>query len=83
MYYAATEVEAQMCAGDPVVVVGGGNSAGQAAMFLVPARRPGEGILVRRGDLAATMSRYLIDRIEATPAVELHGPYRGPRVAWE
>jgi thioredoxin reductase (NADPH) len=71
VYYAATEVEGQMCAGDPVVVVGGGNSAGQAAMFL--SQHAGRvNLLVRRADLAATMSRYLIDQIEATPGIELH-----------
>ena len=71
VYYAATEVEGQMCAGDPVVVVGGGNSAGQAAMFL--SQHAGRvNLLVRRADLAATMSRYLIDQIEATPSIELH-----------
>jgi thioredoxin reductase (NADPH) len=71
VYYAATTVEAQMCAGDPVAVVGGGNSAGQAAVFL--ARHVIKvNLLVRRDDLAATMSRYLIDQIEATPGIELH-----------
>ena len=71
VYYAATEVEGQMCAGDPVVVVGGGNSAGQAAMFL-SGHAGRVNLLVRRADLAATMSRYLIDQIEATPGIELH-----------
>jgi len=71
VYYAATEVEAQMCSGKPVVVVGGGNSAGQAAVFL--ARHAGRvELLVRRGDLAASMSRYLVDQVLATPAIELH-----------
>lgn len=71
VYYAATHVEAQSCAGQPVVVVGGGNSAGQAAVFL--AERASEvHLLIRRGDLAATMSRYLIDQIERHPRVRLH-----------
>jgi thioredoxin reductase (NADPH) len=69
--YAATEVEAQACEGKPVVVVGGANSAGQAAVFLA-----GRGchvhLVVRRRDLAATMSRYLLDRIEAHPAIDVH-----------
>jgi thioredoxin reductase (NADPH) len=71
VYYAATEVEAQTCAGETVVVVGGANSAGQAAVFL--ARRVGRvELLVRGGDLTAGMSRYLVDQIEATPSIALH-----------
>jgi thioredoxin reductase (NADPH) len=63
VYYAATVTEALMCAGDPVVVVGGGNSAGQAALFL--SRYARELRLVIRGDsLTKDMSRYLADRIE-------------------
>jgi thioredoxin reductase (NADPH) len=70
VYYAATEVEAKQCTDSQVVVVGGGNSAGQAAIYL--AQRGCEvALTVRRGDLAATMSRYLIDRIEAHPRIEL------------
>ena len=69
--YAATEVEAQSCEGKPVVVVGGANSAGQAAVFLA-----GRGchvhLVARRRDLAATMSRYLMDRVEAHPAIDIH-----------
>jgi thioredoxin reductase (NADPH) len=71
VYYAATEVEAQMCRGASVVVVGGGNSAGQAAVFLARHVSHVE-LLVRGGDLAAGMSRYLVDQIEATPAIEVH-----------
>jgi thioredoxin reductase (NADPH) len=70
VYYAATELEARQCAGAPVVVVGGGNSAGQAAMFLAEKGSP-VCIVVRRA-LSATMSRYLVDRIEAHPRVQLH-----------
>jgi thioredoxin reductase (NADPH) len=70
LYYAATTVEAQTCFGDPVVIVGGGNSAGQAAMFL--SRHSSSCTLMIRGDeLAKSMSRYLIDEIERRPQVEI------------
>ena len=63
VYYAATQAEAQLCAGDPVVIVGGGNSAGQAAMFL--SRHAAQcRLLIRGGDLGKSMSRYLVDQIE-------------------
>jgi thioredoxin reductase (NADPH) len=64
VYYAATELEARLCAGSPVMVAGGGNSAGQAALFLANAGSAVT-IVIRGPDLAASMSRYLIDRIEA------------------
>ena len=64
VYYAATELEARTCAGSPVVVAGGGNSAGQAALFLANAGSAVT-IVIRGADLAANMSRYLVDRIEA------------------
>ncbi len=70
VYYAATELEARQCAGEPVVVVGGGNSAGQAAMFLASKGSP-VCIVVRRA-LTETMSRYLVDRIESHPSVQVH-----------
>jgi thioredoxin reductase (NADPH) len=71
VYYAATQVEAQMCRGHPVVVVGGGNSAGQAAMFL--SKQVSRVDLVVRGDdLAAGMSRYLVDQVEESPCIEVH-----------
>jgi len=71
VHYAATAMEAKLCAGAPVVVVGGGNSAGQAALFL--SRHAAHVyVLVRGGGLAATMSRYLIERIEAAETVSLH-----------
>ncbi|MFV8751814.1 FAD-dependent oxidoreductase [Nannocystaceae bacterium ST9] len=73
IYYGATSIEARMCGGDEVVVVGGGNSAGQAAVFLAQHARHVH-ILVRREGLAATMSRYLIDRIESSDRITLH-PY--------
>jgi thioredoxin reductase (NADPH) len=66
VYYAATLMEAQICAGDPIVVVGGGNSAGQATLFL--SRFARELRLVIRGtSLTKDMSRYLADRIERSP----------------
>ncbi|MET0143556.1 MAG: FAD-dependent oxidoreductase [Ilumatobacteraceae bacterium] len=70
VFYAATELEARMCAGAPVVVVGGGNSAGQAAMFLA-GKECAVCIVVRR-PLADTMSNYLVDRIESHPRVQVH-----------
>jgi thioredoxin reductase (NADPH) len=71
VYYAATQVEAQMCSGNPVVVVGGANSAGQAAVFL--ARHVSRvDLVVRGGDLAAGMSRYLVDQVEASPRIEVN-----------
>jgi thioredoxin reductase (NADPH) len=70
LYYAATAIEAQTCFGDPVVIVGGGNSAGQAAMFL--SRDSSSCTLMIRGDeLAKSMSRYLIDEIERRPQIEV------------
>jgi len=70
IYYAATEMERQVCAGDEVAVVGGGNSAGQAAVFLADKSRRVH-VLVRGDGLADSMSRYLIRRIEDNPAIEL------------
>ena len=69
VYYAATQAEAQLCSGDPVVVIGGGNSAGQAAMFLSetsPCR-----LLIRGGNLGKSMSRYLVDQVERNDAIEV------------
>ena len=71
VYYAATPVEAQLCRGEEVIVIGGGNSAGQAAVFLSTHVKKVH-MLVRSGGLAETMSRYLVRRIEETPAIELH-----------
>ncbi len=70
VYYAATPMEAQLCRDEEVVVVGGGNSAGQAAVFLAQSARRVH-MLVRGDGLAATMSRYLIRRIEDNPAIVL------------
>ena len=70
VYYAATEVEAQVCQGQDVAVIGGGNSAGQAALFL--AERAKKVYLVARcEDLGEDMSRYLVDRILARPNIEV------------
>ena len=90
IYYAATPMEAQLCAGEDVIVVGGGNSAGQAAVFLASTARRVH-MLVRGASLADTMSRYLIRRIEENPAialrtstqlVALQGERRLERVRW-
>ncbi|MGW5366466.1 FAD-dependent oxidoreductase [Actinopolymorpha pittospori] len=70
IYYAATLQEARWCVGDPVAVVGGGNSAAQAALFLAE-HVPCVHLLVRSDDLAADMSRYLADRIEHTRRIEV------------
>jgi thioredoxin reductase (NADPH) len=84
VFYAATDLEARVCGGDPVTVVGGGNSAGQAALFL--AKQGSQVTIVIRGEsLHSSMSAYLIDRIEASPNIdvatrtevtELHGSDR-------
>ena len=70
IYYGATFIEAQLCGGEEVIVVGGGNSAGQAAVFLARTARRVH-MLVRSGGLADTMSRYLIRRIEQSPNIAL------------
>ncbi len=71
IYYAATPMEAQLSAGEEVVVIGGGNSAGQAAVFLALKAKHVH-VLVRSDGLSATMSRYLIRRLEDNPAITLH-----------
>ena len=71
IYYNATYMEAQVCTGEPVIVIGGGNSAGQAAIFLAQ-NTAGVTMLVRSSSLAATMSRYLIQRIEENPLIHVH-----------
>jgi thioredoxin reductase (NADPH) len=90
VYYAATHMEAQLCGGEEVVVVGGGNSAGQAAVFLAQTARQVY-MLVRGASLSDTMSRYLIRRIEENPAISLRtdtelvgldGDGRLERVRW-
>jgi len=70
VYYAATQAEAQACAASPVAIVGGGNSAGQAALFL--SRTSAEVFIIIRGEsLQASMSRYLLDRIEQNPRISV------------
>ncbi len=90
IYYGATRVEAEFCRDDEVVVVGGGNSAGQAAIFLSGIARHVH-LLVRGPNLAKTMSQYLIARIEATSQItlltwtkieELEGDRQLKRVRW-
>jgi len=70
VYYAATDLETRSCSGSDVVVVGGGNSAGQAALYLsqVGSR---VSIVIRRSTLSSSMSQYLIDRIAADPDIEV------------
>ncbi|HZZ37601.1 MAG TPA: FAD-dependent oxidoreductase [Acidobacteriaceae bacterium] len=71
IYYAATFMEAQLCTGEEIIVVGGGNSAGQAAAFLAETVQRVH-MLVRGKELSETMSRYLIQRIVENPVIELH-----------
>jgi thioredoxin reductase (NADPH) len=92
IYYAATFMEAQLCRDEEVIVVGGGNSAGQAAVFLSETAKHVH-VLIRASGLAESMSRYLIMRIEGNPNITLHtetelisldGPGRSlERVAWK
>jgi thioredoxin reductase (NADPH) len=90
VYYGATTMEAQLCGGEEIIIVGGGNSAGQAAVFLAQTAKHVH-IFVRAGGLADSMSRYLIRRIEEHPAITLHtrteivaldGGDRLERVSW-
>jgi thioredoxin reductase (NADPH) len=90
VYHAATHLEAKLCRDEEVVVVGGGNSAGQAAIFLASACRRVH-ILVRSAGLGESMSDYLIRRIESSPNITLHtrtqlatleGGGRLERIAW-
>ena len=90
VYYAATHLEAKLCEAEDVIVVGGGNSAGQAAVFLSGYCRHVH-ILVRASGLAESMSSYLIRRIESAPNISLHprtqisaleGAEHLERVAW-
>jgi len=71
IYYGATHMEAKLCEDCEVIVVGGGNSAGQAAVFLSQSATRVH-MLVRSGNLSDTMSRYLVQRIEENPQIDLH-----------
>jgi len=71
IWYWASALEAKLCGGEEVAIIGGGNSAGQAAVFLAD-HASRVHMLIRGKGLAATMSRYLIDRIAASPVIELH-----------
>jgi thioredoxin reductase (NADPH) len=91
VYYGATYIEAQLCGKEDVIVVGGGNSAGQAAVYLSQTASKVH-MLVRSGRLSDTMSRYLIQRIEENPTIELHycteivsleGGTQLERVSWQ
>jgi thioredoxin reductase (NADPH) len=90
IYYGATHIEAQLCRGEEVIVIGGGNSAGQAAVFLADSALRVH-VLVRATGLAESMSRYLVRRIEEHPSIELHtcceleaaeGDFHLERVRW-
>jgi thioredoxin reductase (NADPH) len=90
IYYAATHLEAKLCEAEDVAVIGGGNSAGQATVFLAGSCRHVH-MLVRSDGLAESMSQYLIRRIEATPNITVHtrtqltaleGSDRLERVSW-
>lgn len=70
VYYAATDLEARICSGHDAIVVGGGNSAGQAALYLAQ-QGARVSIAIRSGDLSKRMSRYLVERIEADPRIDV------------
>jgi thioredoxin reductase (NADPH) len=70
VYYFATPMEAQLCKDEKVIIVGAGNSAGQAAVYLAD-KTGGVIMLVRKGELAESMSRYLVRRIEENPSIEV------------
>jgi len=71
IYYGATYIESQLCGHEQVAVVGGANSAGQAAVFMSQTASKVH-MFVRRGELSSTMSRYLIQRLTENPKIELH-----------
>jgi thioredoxin reductase (NADPH) len=71
VHYAATAMESQLCVGEEVIVVGGGNSAGQAALYLSRSASCAH-LFVRSGGLASSMSDYLVQRLKASPRVRIH-----------
>jgi thioredoxin reductase (NADPH) len=71
IHYAATAMEARLCENEEIAVVGGGNSAGQAAVFLARAARHVH-VVIRAGGLSATMSDYLVQRINTSPRITVH-----------
>jgi thioredoxin reductase (NADPH) len=77
VYYAATDMEARLCTGDAAVVIGGGNSAGQATVYLARHARQVH-LVIRGADLGKSMSRYLVDRVERLENVTVH---RGREIA--
>ncbi len=79
VWYWASPIEARLCANEEVIMVGGGNSAGQAAVFL-SGHASKVRVMVRGEGLAATMSRYLVDRIESSPNIDVDAAdrSRGP-----
>ena len=91
IYYGATHIESQLCGRDEVAVVGGANSAGQAAVFLSQSASKVH-MMVRGPELSSTMSRYLIQRLTENPRIELHfnseitaldGGTRLERITWQ
>jgi len=91
IYYGATCIESQWCEGEEIAAVGGGNSAGQAAVFLSQTARHVH-LLVRGGELSGTMSRYLVQRLTENPNIEIHfnteivaleGDSSLERIAWQ
>ena len=82
IYYAATELEARVCAGQPVTVIGGANAAGQAALFLASSDRLVT-LAIRGPDMAAGMSRYLVDRILADSRIEVRAAIEITRLEGE
>lgn len=75
VYYAATDMELRQCGGNPVAVVGGGNSAGQAAVYLADGGSSVT-VVIRARDLASSMSQYLVNRLEAHPRIEVRSETR-------
>jgi len=82
IFYAATELEARTCAGDPVTVIGGGNGAGQAALFLASCGCDVT-VAIRRPEIESGMSQYLVDRLLASPKITVLGGTEVTRIEGE